>query len=226
MELKNFNLDSEVIEFGYDKVYIIGYAGRDIKKTQEHIDELERELGVKPPKKIPTIFECSKELVTQNIDLKFVDDMTSGECEYVILKKNNSIYIALGSDHTDRKLESVSVPKSKQVCLKPISKDVWNYDHIKDHWDEIELRSYVTIDDKEIEYQAGTLKDILPVETILSELENRIGNVDNAIIFSGTVPLKNNFVYGSRFRSEMIDKKLNKKIDLNYKISVISEEER
>jgi len=224
LELKKFNLDGKVIEFGYDKVYIIGYAGRDIKKTQEHIDELEKELGVKPPKKIPTIFECSKELVTQNTDLRFVDEMTSGECEYVILKKDNSIYIALGSDHTDRKLESVSVPKSKQVCLKPISKDIWNYNHIKDHWDDIELKSYVIVDDKEIEYQAGTLKDILPVETILNELENRIGNIDNAIIFSGTVPLKNNFAYGTKFRAEMIDKKLNKIIDLNYKISVISEE--
>lgn len=221
-----FKLNDETIEFSFDKVFIIGYSGRDLNKTQMHIDELEKELGVAPPKYIPTIFECSKEIVTQNKKLKFIGDRTSGECEYVIIKNNNNIYISLGSDHTDRKLESVSVPKSKQVCLKPIANEVWEYEKIKSHWDQIELKSFVTINDEESEYQLGSLADILPVERILEELEKRVDSINNSIIFSGTVPLVSSFKYGEKFRVEMIDNVLGNKIHFSYDIDVISEEER
>lgn len=221
-----FKLNDETIEFSFDKVFIIGYSGRDLNKTQIHIDELEKELGVAPPKYIPTIFECSKEIVTQNKKLKFIGDRTSGECEYIIIKNNNNIYISLGSDHTDRKLESVSVPKSKQVCLKPIANEVWEYEKIKNHWDQIELKSFVTINDEESEYQLGSLADILPVERILEELEKRVDSINNSIIFSGTVPLVSSFKYGEKFRVEMIDKVLGNKIHFSYDIDVISEEER
>ena len=37
--------------------------------------------------------------------------------------------------------------------------------------DEIELHSWQTLDGTEVLYQEGTLSDILPVETILKELE-------------------------------------------------------
>lgn len=225
MKKLNFKLNNNPVEISFNKVYVIGYSGRNMKKTQEHIDELEKELGVAPPKYIPTIFQCSKENVTQDSNLKFIGENTSGEAEYVILVQDKKLYIGLGSDHTDRKLESISVPKSKQVCLKPIADEIWEYEILKDHWDEIELKSYITIDGKETEYQVGSLKDILPVDKILNELENRAGNINNSIIFSGTVPLKDGFKFGNKFRAEMVDKKLNKKIEFSYEINVISEEE-
>ena len=49
------------LELNYERVFAIGYAGRNIEKTMEHIKELERELGVPAPKKIPTIFHTGKE---------------------------------------------------------------------------------------------------------------------------------------------------------------------
>ncbi len=220
-----FLLNNEKISVNFKDVYIIGYAGRDMKKTQEHIDELERDLGVKPPKKIPTIFECSNELVTQEKDLKFIGEMTSGECEYIIIKSADKIYITLGSDHTDRELESVDISKAKQVCVKPVAKEVWDYEEVKDHWDDILLKSYITVDGEEKLYQDGTLADILPVEKILQELDERVGNLEDTLIFSGTVPLKEGFIYGEKFRSEMIDEKLGRKIELEYLINVKGVEE-
>ncbi|MDO5041357.1 MAG: DUF2848 family protein [Peptoniphilus sp.] len=220
-----FLLNKETLSVDFKDVYIIGYAGRDMKKTQEHIDELERDLGVKPPKRIPTIFECSNELVTQEEDLKFVGDMTSGECEYIIIKSADKIYITLGSDHTDRKLESVDMSKAKQVCVKPVAREVWDYEEVKDHWDDILLKSYITVDGEERVYQDGKLADILPVEKILQELDERVGNTEDILVFSGTVPLKDGFVYGEKFRSEMVDEKLDRKIELEYAVNVIGVEE-
>lgn len=226
MKSLSFFLNDKQIDFDFDKVYVIGYAGRDMEKTQEHIDELERELGVAPPKRIPTIFEVSKEIVTQDSDLKFVGEQTSGEAEYVILIKNGKIYITIGSDHTDRGLESVSIFKSKQVCLKPIANTIWDYDEVKDHWDSIRLVSNQIVNGKEIKYQNDTLASILPVEKILEELRERVGDINNSIIYSGTVPLIGGFEYGNKFISKIVDEKLGRTINLNYEVNVILEEEK
>ena len=119
----------------YNQLLAIGYAGRNIAKTMEHIKELEEQLGVPAPKKIPTIFQMSNMLLTQDPDIDFVGNNTCGEVEYIIITQGDEIYIGLGSDHTDRKLESASVPKAKQVCPKPIGRDIWKYSDLKDHWD-------------------------------------------------------------------------------------------
>lgn len=216
----------EKVTVDFEQLLVIGFAGRNIEKTMEHIKELEEELGVPAPKQIPTIFECSLELLTKAENIKFIGEKTSGEVEYIIVKFGEKIYIGLGSDHTDRELESVSIPKAKQVSPKPIAGELWDYDEIKDHWDQIRLVSYQTINREEVKYQDGTLSDILPVEKILSVLTERIGNIDNSIIYSGTVPVLDGFKYGDNFRSLMIDEALNRSIEFNYNVNVISEEER
>ena len=197
-----------------------------IEGIRASIKELEEQRGVPAPKKIPTIFQMSNMLLTQDPDIDFVGNNTCGEVEYIIITQGDEIYIGLGSDHTDRKLESASVPKAKQVCPKPIGHDVWKYDDLKDHWDSIKLNSYQTVDGKEIPYQQGTLADILPVEHLLKELRERIGDVSHCVIYSGTVPVLNGFQYGENFRCEMIDETLNRSLSMNYNIHVITEEER
>ena len=64
------------------------------------------------------------------------------------------------------------------------------------------------------------MSDILPVETILKELDERVGGIDNC------VTVKDGFRFGSKFRYEMEDKKLNRKLSSEYEVDVISEEER
>ena len=210
----------------YERVFAIGYAGRNMEKTLEHIRELEKELGVPAPKKIPTIFQCGNYVLTQERDLHFVGEKTCGEVEYIIVLCHGKIYIGLGSDHTDRELEAASVPKAKQICAKPICSRLWDYEEIKDHWDEIKLRSWQTVDGKEVVYQDGSLADILPVEVILKELEERVGGIDNCVIYSGTVPVANGFRFGSNFRYEMDDEVLGRQLSADYNVNVISEEER
>lgn len=220
------NGETSVKEIPFDGLYAIGYAGRNMAKTMEHIKELEEQLGVPAPKKIPTIFQMSNEILTQEKDLFFVGNNTCGEVEYIMITCGGEIYIGLGSDHTDRKLESASVPKAKQVCLKPIAKDMWRFEDMKDHWDSIRLRSWQMVDGEEVAYQDGTLADILPVDFLLGQMKERIGDMSHAVIFSGTVPLSGGFKYGENFRCEMEDETLGRKIVHDYNIHVITEEER
>lgn len=230
MSTMNFTLVTKqgesALQLDYERVFAIGYAGRDMEKTMEHIRELERDLGVAPPKKIPTIFQLGTYDLTQDKDLHFVGNGTCGEVEYVIVVKDGKIYIGCGSDHTDRFMEKDNVPKSKKVCAKPIAPVLWDYEELKDHWDSIALNSWQTIDGEEMAYQAGTLADILPVEHILKELDERVGGIDNCVIFSGTVPTLKGYYYGTNFRYEMVDDTLGRKISSEYNVIVISEEER
>lgn len=213
-------------EINYDQVFAIGYAGRNMEKTMEHIRELEEQLGVPAPKKIPTIFQCGTYLLTQEKDLHFIGEKTCGEVEYVMVVTGGKLYIGLGSDHTDRELEGMSVPKAKQICAKPIGTILWDYEEIKEHWETIKLYSYQTVDGEEILYQQGTLADIMDPGMILKELDERVGNVTDAVIYSGTVPLTEGFRYGTEFRCEMDDEVLGRKLSLNYKVITVSEEER
>lgn len=213
---------NEVFELIPEHVYVVGYSGSNKEKIYAHIKELEEELNVAPPKKIPTIFEVSKEILTQDKDLYFVGEKTSGECEFVIIMKDSKIYIGLGSDHSDRELEAISVPKAKQICLKPISVDIWDYEEIKDHFPKIKLSAKSDFED----YQVGTLADIISVEEILSELNKSLGHIDNCVIYSGTVPLVNGYKYGKNFSLELNDEILGRKIAFDYNINVVPDEAR
>ena len=214
------------LQMEYERVFAIGYAGRNMEKTMEHIRELEKNLGVPAPKKIPTIFQCGNYVLTQEKDLAVIGEKTCGEVEYVIVLDHGKIYIGVGSDHTDRELEAASVPKAKQICAKPICDTLWAYEEMKDHWDGIQLNSWQTVDGQEIPYQKGTLADILPVEVILKELNERAGGIDNCIIFSGTVPVLDGFRFGTNFRYEMVDSTLGRTLGSDYNVIAISEEER
>lgn len=210
----------------YERVFVIGYSGRNMEKTMEHIKELEKNLGVPAPRRIPTIFQCGNYMLSQEKELTFVGEKSCGEVEYVIVLKDGKIYIGVGSDHTDRDLEAASVPKAKQICAKPICPELWDYEEMKDHWDSIQLRSWQTLNGQEVPYQEGTLADILPVDRLLSELNERVGGIDNCVIFSGTVPVLDGFHYGTNFRYEMVDSQLGRTLGSNYDVIVISEEER
>lgn len=208
-------------EFNLEKLIVVGFAGKDIKKTMEHIHELEAE-GIKCPKNVPVVYQCSKEILTTASKIDVIADKTSGEVEYLILVDNGKYYIGIGSDHTDRALEAVSIHKSKQLCLKPYAEDFWEYDEIKDHFDEIKLVSTQIVDGKEIEYQTGRTSDLLPLDRIIAEIEKEI-TTDNSLIYTGTVPLKDGFKFGSRFSCKLIDEKLKRTITLSYDVSIINE---
>ena len=212
------------IAFQYDRLFAIGYAGRDTAKTLEHIRELEEQLGVPAPKRLPTIFQCGTYLLTQERELDFSGSQTCGEAEYVMLTDGEKLYIGLGSDHTDREMESQSVLKSKQVCAKPIGRILWDYEDLKDHWDEIRITSWQVLDGEKTLYQRGTLADIMEPERLLQELGERTGDIRHAVIYSGTVPLIDGFKYGTEFICELDDEKLGRKLTLSYKVRAVEQE--
>lgn len=212
---------TEAKEIELESLIVVGFAGKDVKKTMEHIKELEEE-GIKCPKTVPVVYQCSKEILTTSNEIEVIGDKTSGEVEYLVLVEDGKYYIGLGSDHTDRSLEANSIHKSKQVCMKPHATDFWPYEEVKAHFDTIKLVSNQILDGQKIEYQAGVTADLLSIDTIIAKIEEEM-EVGNSLIYTGTVPLHNGFQYGSVFSCALIDETLNRTITLEYNVKTIVE---
>ena len=98
------------------------------------------------PNSVPEIYHLDPLLFRQNKSISIIGDQSSGEAEIVIIFDNDKRYVTLGSDHTDRELETVSIHKSKQLCAKPIASTIWDFTEVEEHSDELELRSFVFVD--------------------------------------------------------------------------------
>ncbi|WP_419880462.1 DUF2848 family protein [Peribacillus sp. B-H-3] len=208
-----------------DRLVIAGYTAKDQDAARKHIEEL-KELGVPAPPRIPMLYDLTPALLTSDSTITVVNDHSSGEVEVVLLDIDGTRYLGLGSDHTDRVLEAVSIQKSKQVCPKPISKELWKLDEIEEHMGEIELRSWMTINGEEALYQEGKLSSFLSPAELLQIVEERGYNSSNLALFCGTPPLiEGEFIFGEAFRAELFDRKLERKITLSYKVQLLKDAE-
>lgn len=200
---------------------VVGFSGKDIAKTMEHIKELEKE-GVKCPKDVPVPYQCDPQIVTRKSVIDVIGGKTSGEAEYLILCHAGKFYIGIGSDHTDRDLEAVSIHKSKQLCLKPCSEEFWDYEEVKDHLSALRIVSTQVVGGETVEYQNGVAGDMLPFDTLLEKVKAE-APLEDCLIYTGTVPLLHGFKFGSTFSCELIDDALGRSLSLSYDVRVISE---
>jgi len=210
------------LKFAVNRMVNLGYAGRDLASVRAHIKELERE-GIPAPPSVPMFFPVLKENITTGNHIEVVSEKTSGEAEFVLLLTENGTYVGVGSDHTDRALESKNMLNSKQICPNVLSKEVWDYQDVKGHWDSILIRSWVrpAPDEDEILYQEALLAAILSPPDIIGLVKSKIldGEHNNLVIFSGTVPvLGGQTICGSHFHSALIDPLLKRSLTCTYEI--------
>ena len=148
---------------------------------------------------------------------------TSGEVEFVLFVDGDKIYVGVGSDHTDRELEKLDILKSKQVCPSVISRILWDYREVRDHWDRIEFRSWAADQGKKTLYQESNVASILPPEELVDLVRKRVnGDMDGIAIFSGTFPLlTETFLFADRFEGELLDPVLKRKIEFGYSVHTL-----
>jgi len=202
-----------------EQVILVGYTGRDRAAVLDHIRELEL-LGVAPPERVPAIFTVDADLVATEPCLIVNAQETSGEAEFFVLASPLGLLVGVGSDHTDRHLESIDIAASKARCGKVISRQVWRLSAVEAHWDVLELRAWTTSTDGRVLYQSGRLDAILPVPALLSEVERAGFVTGGRLIFGGTLPTLGGFVYGSRFEVELRDPVLRRELRCEYDVVV------
>jgi hypothetical protein len=196
----------------FDQLVIAGWTGRDEAALQKHIRELE-EIGVKPPKTTPIFYRVAAELLTHATEIQVCGPDTSGEVEFVLLSKPDGLWVTVGSDHTDRKAETIGVSLSKQLCHKPIATDAWRYDEVKPHWEKLVLRSWT---DGEL-YQEGPVTAMRSPEDLLARYRLQ----PRWAMFCGTLAAKGGIRPGKVFRMELEDPVRKRKLSHEYRINVL-----
>ena len=157
-----------------DKLIIAGWTGRDVAALERHIAELAA-IGVKPPKTTPIFYRVSASLLTTNDTIEVLGEHSSGEVECVAYSFNDGLWIGVGSDHTDRKAEAFGVSLSKQMCAKPVSRELWRFAEVAPHWDRLMLRSYVGVGGKWRLYQEGSAAAMRPVPELIKLYGGGVG---------------------------------------------------
>lgn len=147
---------TRIVETDIKQFIIAGWAGRDMHAIEHHIEELEA-LGVPRPSAVPLYYRVAANQLIQDEQVQVIADGSSGEAEVLFFTHEGQTIVSLTSDHTDRQLETHSVALSKQLCVKPVGRTAWLFDDVKDHWDDLILRSWVVENGTNVLYQEGPL---------------------------------------------------------------------
>jgi hypothetical protein len=213
----------ERVEFLVRRIVNAGFTGRDQAAVRRHVEEL-RAHGVPCPDRTPVLYPKPAHLITTAAEIEVLGPTTSGEAEFVLLVDGDRVFVAAGSDHTDRDLETVSIEKAKGVCPNVLSRQVWDLADLRDGWDDLVLRSYVTAAGRRTRYQEGRLAQLLRPEDLLALVRQRApGDLDGTLVYSGTVELiGGQFVHGERFEVELRDERRARSLRCEYRVAPVA----
>jgi hypothetical protein len=196
---------------------IAGWTGRDPVARDKHIAELEQ-LGIARPASTPIYYRVAARRLTTADAIEVSGSDSSGEVEFVLIGSEGRIFVGVGSDHTDRKVEAYGVTVSKQMCDKPLAPVLWNFADIADHWDRIVLRSFATIDGERVLYQEGRLDGMLGVDDLIARGFDGGKLPDGCAVFGGTFAAKGGIRSATRFEFEINDPVLKRSIRHGYDV--------
>ena len=206
----DFEIGGAVHTADIDTLVIAGWTGRDRAAVERHIAELAA-IGVRRPPAVPCFYRIGANLLTHAPVIEVTGFRSSGEVEVVVMSLADGLHVAVGSDHTDREVEAYDVTVSKQVCPKPVSRQLWRFEEVEPHWDELILRSWIVVDGRRELYQEGTLSKMLPPRNLIARYRGGPEPLSvGTAMYCGTLAVNGAIRAGDRFEIELDDPKLNR----------------
>jgi hypothetical protein len=133
---------------------------------------------------------------------------SSGEVEPVLFAAAGRLWVTIGADHTDRKVESYGIAVSKQMCAKPIGSVAWRFEEVEPHWDQLVLRSFIEEGGKRVMYQEG----------LIGGWKGDPRLAEGVAMFCGTMPAIGKIRSSQRFEMELEDPVLKRKLTHAYHV--------
>jgi Protein of unknown function (DUF2848) len=200
-----FVSDAGMLTANIEALVIAGWTGRDRTAVEHHIEELAA-IGVARPRAMPSFYRVGASLLTTADGIEVVGVRSSGEVEIVVVSLADDLYVGVGSDHTDRHIETVSVTAAKQMCPKPIGRTLWTFRDVEPHWDDLILRSWATRDGERRLYQEGSAARMLHPRDLMSRYLGAPGVLRaGTAMYCGTLAVKGDIGGGERFEIELED---------------------
>jgi hypothetical protein len=202
------------------QVVIAGWTGRDRVAMEKHIVELEA-LGVRRPASTPVYYRVGASRLTTAESIEVSGGESSGEVEFVLAQFDGRLWVGLGSDHTDRKLETVGITLSKQVCDKPIGATFWAFDEVAPHWDQLVLRASIVEGGKRSLYQEGPVTTMRDPLDLVAAWPQGPSLPEGTVMFCGTLAAKGGIRPAARFEMELHDPVLQRTLTHAYDIQTL-----
>lgn len=158
------------------------------------------------PSSIPIYYLVSATLLTTANRLQVIGGDSSGEVEAVLLGTPKGMLVGVGSDHTDRKMETDSIVISKQVCPKSIARDLWRYADVVASWDNIELVSDRIVDGVRTTYQRGKMAAVRKPEDLIGDYFDGLEELPAGVaMYTGTIPTIGDITGADYFTMALVD---------------------
>jgi hypothetical protein len=202
------------------RLIIAGWTGRDLAALEKHIRELEA-IGVPRPKRTPIFYRGAAALLTTADTIEVLGEASSGEVECVVYALDDGLWVGLGSDHTDRKAETLGVSLSKQMCAKPVSGRIWRFDDVAPHWDRLILRSYAHVGTERRLYQEGPVAGMRPPPELIGLYADGGSLPPGSAMFCGTLTVHGGIAAARVFEMELEDPVLHRMIRHRYTIETL-----
>ncbi len=133
------------------------------------------------------------------------------------LRLDGKMWVGVGSDHTDREVETYGVTVSKQMCDKPIAPVFWPFASVQDHWDRLILRAHIyEADGTRVLYQEGSVGHMLAPGELLAKWGHVLE--DGTLMLGGTLAARGGIRPSERFEFELDDPLLDRRVSHGYDV--------
>ena len=211
---------AEAATIALDQLVIAGWTGRDRAAVDHHVKELAA-IGVKPPASIPCFYRAGVDRLTTATALQFLGADSSGEVEFVMVSLPDGLWVGLGSDHTDRKVEAYSITVSKQMCAKPLAPQLWRFADVADHWDKLELRAWISERGTRTLYQEGTVAAVRAPADLFHHYTQSDALPPGTAMFGGTFAAIGGVRAAPEFHMQLHDPVRRRTIEHGYRIDTL-----
>jgi len=203
-------------------------AGREQPGGEELDDQLGKmnAAGVRTPEALPFVTPKPSNLITTDNVIQVNSTETAGEAEFVLYPTEDEVYVGVGNDHKIYDIASEMMHVANSTCPSVISSDMWVLDEISDHWDELQLRSWVERDGSLEPYQRASMSDFMRPERIVESVADSISDpITRTAIWSGTVGTDGvdpfpEVISGDFYLIQLIDPVLDRRLVTQYAVDV------
>lgn len=215
------------IAFEPTDLIMAGWTGRDRAAVDHHVAELAA-LGVPGPSRIPTFYRLDPALLAGPVgEIHVLGEDTSGEVEAVLLALADGLWVGLGSDHTDRKMEAHGVALAKQLCRKPTAADLWRFEQLSPHWDQLMLRAHIIEGGERTLYMEAPLAAVRRPDDLIRDYGGSLGRSGDprlpvgTVMFMGAIGAIGGIRPSTRFEMELEDPVLGRTLRHAYEVRTL-----